>query len=181
MTGKTHLLFGVLCGIVASQAIPMDAGQQIAVIAACSIGSLAPDIDSPQSMINNFMPPLRLMTLFVSHRGIFHAIWIPLLLITSYWSNDAILYLSQIAGVQGFTIPDFILPVLWAIGIGWSSHIFLDALTPRGIPFFYPVGKSINLLPKIISIRTGGIVEFVFSLWVSVGIGTIILYLLDFI
>jgi membrane-bound metal-dependent hydrolase YbcI (DUF457 family) len=49
--------------------------------------------------------------------------------------------------------------VLW-FSLGWLCHIYADALTVRGVPLCAPFDLSkINLLPRILLIKTGSISE----------------------
>ncbi len=88
------------------------------------VGSLLPDID-----LKKGLPKFRQnRTLFNSHRGITHHLFIiPFLLILSVYVKD---YLSEVLGEY-----------LLSFTVGYASHLFLDALTPLGIPYkfsYYP-------------------------------------------
>jgi len=88
------------------------------------IGSLLPDID-----LKKGLPKFRQnRTLFNSHRGVTHHLFIlPFLLILSVYVKD---YLNGTIGKY-----------LLSFTVGYASHLFLDALTPLGIPYkfsYYP-------------------------------------------
>ncbi|WP_456455377.1 metal-dependent hydrolase [Thermovibrio sp.] len=88
------------------------------------IGSLLPDID-----LKKGLPKFRQnRTLFNSHRGITHHLFIlPFLLILSVYVKD---YFNESLGRY-----------LLSFTVGYASHLFLDALTPLGIPYklsYYP-------------------------------------------
>lgn len=121
MLAKTHRSFAV-ASASASMVIlakttsaftdvdPVQATATIGVvmIAAYLSGAL-PDIDQ-------YIP-------FMSHRGITHAIWIPLLLGYGTWAMRSEPYIFS--GLLGMTI-------------GYTSHIIGDAFSSAGIAFLYP-------------------------------------------
>lgn len=169
MLGKTHLLGGFVIGLAIVNFLPnADLQQSVAIVAGAALGSLLPDADHPQSMINGIIPFLRWTSLIVGHRGALHGLFIPLILISTYWTSEPFFYVFNyfvgMSEIQPIVIPIWVMTLFPAIGIGWLSHILLDALTPRGVPLFYPIKRPINLLPRLISIRTGGFLEFIFSI-----------------
>ena len=113
-------------------------------ICAGILGGLIPDIDHPGSKISAKVKPVsKLINLIFSHRGLFHA---PLLYI--------ILWI-----ISGFMIEDLALRFLSnAVFAGIVSHLILDALNPTGIPVFFPFSKEKTHLAKI---KTGGKFEIV--------------------
>lgn len=90
------------------------------------VGSLLPDIDHPQSLINRVLIVTRLLTLFVTHRGITHTLW-------------ALCFVAW----MGFSF----LPEAAAIGlvIGYASHLALDLITPQGIRPLYPAKLRVRI------------------------------------
>ncbi|WP_457679530.1 metal-dependent hydrolase [Thermovibrio sp.] len=112
------------------------------------VGSLLPDAD-----LKKGLPKFRQnRTLFNSHRGITHHLGIiPILLIASVLVKD---FVNRTLGVY-----------LLSFTVGYASHLFLDALTPLGIPYktsYYP-----RLSLKLV--RTGKIGE-VFVILALVGL-----------
>lgn len=152
MTGKTHLLIGLTVGLMMSQNQPILT--QAMIVSVAGIASLLPDIDSPNSTINSKIPPLKIIGFFVKHRGILHSILIPLLI-------AAAAYFFAPIGTQIFA---------YALALGYFSHLIADSVTIQGIPLLSPLPYQINLLPKILRIRTGGIVEFLISIGIILGI-----------
>ncbi len=67
------------------------------------------------------------------HRGITHSLF-------------ALFVLGTLTGTF---YPDILLPVI----IGYGSHLVLDSLTPKGVPWFWPIKKRF----KMPIIRTGSI------------------------
>jgi inner membrane protein len=49
-----------------------------------------------------------------------------------------------------------------ALVVGYSSHLFADALNKRGVPLLWPAGRPFRLLPG--GVRSGGVAEFVVAL-----------------
>ncbi len=144
MTGKTHLLIGLAASLALlnyRQGQPIEA----ALYAGIMIGSLAPDIDHPSSLITNWIPPLKIFSLFFEHRGIFHAAILPALM----------------AAAAAFIFPTHpIAPFISGLAIGWGLHLFADALTIRGIPALWPLSSVKIGLPIV---NTGGILEWIFG------------------
>lgn len=116
-----------------------------------AIGGLLPDIDTATSKISQKLGLVAFVVGKVTrHRGVTHTIF----LWTILW------------GLLAFFFPETLTYCL-AGYIGCLSHIFLDALTPSGVPLLWPVHKKkINFL----KIQTGGRIEAVLSLllWVAV-------------
>ncbi len=120
----THLAFGLLMSIIYISFFNMD-GPLIFVLIAL-LFSLFPDIDEHKSKIGRknkiISMPLKLL---VSHRGIFHTIYLPIILFA---------ILSNFSKTIGM-----------AMIIGYLSHLLMDALTRRGIRPLYPIiNRKIN-------------------------------------
>lgn len=133
MLFKTHLLFGILFGILALETIAVP--HPILFLLLFAFFSIFPDIDSPHSKLGKKLSLLSWIISFVfGHRGFIHSIWIPLTLSILFWYNG----LSYIA---------------IAIFSGYLTHLFVDALTRGGIRFLW-FGPRISGF-----FRTGGILE----------------------
>jgi inner membrane protein len=142
MTGKTHLIIGIGAGLLMVHHFPQPTHLlTVATIAAAGVGALLPDIDSPESTINSWFPPLRLLTLFFKHRGILHTVFIPLIL-----------------ALIGVGYPEMS-PWLFALAIGYLSHLAADCMTIHGLFVLYPIPFKVHLLPYGLRVQTGGIVE----------------------
>lgn len=128
MNGKTHLLTGIVAGVLLSR---YDPSIQVAVVTAASLGSLVPDIDHPQSLISSFIPGGFILSWFVgSHRGITHTA-----------------LAGFVAGGLAYLLTDNALIAL-AFGVGWFCHLVGDMLTPSGVPLLLPVPWRVRLLPR---------------------------------
>lgn len=143
MTGKTHLLIGVAASLAFMnyRPIPPETGLLIGIL----VGSLAPDIDHPSSLITNWIPPLKIFSYFFEHRGIFHAAILPVLMAAA----AAYLFPTHVAA-----------PYVSGLAMGWALHLAADALTIRGIPALWPITKLKIGLPIV---TTGGILEWIFG------------------
>jgi len=112
------------------------------------IGTIMPDIDTPTSFIGK---RFRLFGWLFLHRGIFHSVW--MLIILSVIIGTA----SQLAGL--------------AFALGYGLHLLLDALNHAGIRPFHPLSKH-----KIKGIfKTNGIFEKV--LFISCLVACLVLIL----
>jgi inner membrane protein len=138
MQFKTHLAFSLLIallavnfGIITPSAI---------FFAFVLLGSLLPDIDTPESFVGKAFRPIScIFRLFLGHRTVFHSIWVP----------SAIL----------IVIAAFNPAVGIAIFLGYISHLLIDMLTKSGIRPLYPLDFHISG-----PFRTGGLFEILIFL-----------------
>lgn len=150
MMGTTHAAIGALVGLVAASQINSEPSSAIALGVLGAFIALLPDIDHPNSKIRQRTGWIGHAALFwLPHRGITHTLW-------------AVLLVGLIAYV--------LLPVPLAIVItaAYASHIIADAMTPSGIRLLMPMKWKLR---SPLPIRTGGAVEWLFSLGVMVTIG----------
>ncbi len=149
MTGTTHIIGGVLTGLIYASAVP-EANPML-LAGASAVGSLIPDIDICTSKLGRkILPASFLIQLFIGHRTLFHA---PLLY-AGLW-----LLLSN-------SFPQF-QTIITALTIGIASHLFLDCLNPAGIPILYPIHKRFHLM----RIHTRGLTEKVLALGMVMFLG----------
>jgi len=138
VTGKTHLIIGLTAGLALALFTNSTVVNGLAITAAAGVGSLVPDIDTPNSTISNKARPIRLFTFWIPHRTLTHSLIVLGLV--------SLLSVLSVFGV--------------AFAIGYASHIVADMSTTRGIPLFYPLwGRSLHLLPYPLRLTTGGLVE----------------------
>lgn len=135
MTGKTHLVGGLLIGALIAPVLDVNIGYA----ALAGLGALLPDIDEPNSIIGRRIPGSFMVKFFFGHRGFWHSLL------------AATLFYILLLAVASNTVA-----VLFVTG--YISHLLLDALTPSGVPLLYPIKHkfSLNL------IKTGGITEYAF-------------------
>ena len=136
MTYKTHILGGILAGLVASRmGLAEGIVNESVIVGVSTFASLIPDIDTKGSKISNIAKlTSKVVTSISGPRGIFHT---------------PILYI-----VIAFLLNN-VLPQTVVIGFlaGVLAHIALDMLNSKGVPIFYPlVTKKIS----IARIRTRG-------------------------
>ncbi|WP_026695431.1 metal-dependent hydrolase [Peribacillus kribbensis] len=141
MEGKTHIVGGIAAG-----ALYLSTGGTIEndtmFFASCIAGSLIPDICSPTSTIGRMIPLLdNLVSKAFGHRTITHSL------------------LFLVAAFLLFRYTPWPAAFEFGIWLGMASHLFLDALTVRGIQFFWPFKIRVGLP---LGIRTGGSFEKVF-------------------
>lgn len=129
----THLLFSLLIGQLSSHYLGVQ--HQIVFIAVVCLFGILPDIDSHNSKVGKKIPLLSFMlNVFVGHRGVFHSLFIPIILYL------IILFLDY---------PSIAL----ALFIGYTSHLALDACTDSGVQLFWPFKYKIKGFIKTDSIR----------------------------
>src|SRR3989338_747422 len=116
----THLLFSLIAGTLLSVSFPSI--PSFVFISVCAFFGVFPDIDSLRSKIGTWVPFSKTASFILGHRGIFHSLIIP----ASLWLMSGFLGKTEVA---------------IAIVAGYSSHLFLDALTPKGIAPLYPFSK----------------------------------------
>lgn len=147
LNNKTHKIGGVCLGmitstILSSNDLSFDGLLSSGLIITGSIvGSLAPDIDHPESKVGRkfvLRPISILINKLFGHRTITHSLVTSsimfLLLFAFANSLNGFLKFICINSVIGFCV-------------GWLSHLLLDIITVKGIPIFYPiVKKKYNLL-----------------------------------
>ena len=132
----SHLAFGLLLSLLYIDFFGVE--NQVIFLLVVLFFSLFPDIDETKSKIGRENKILsKTINFFFGHRGIFHTIYIPVLLFL-------ILILFNVKVIIGI-----------AVFIGYLSHLFLDAITRHGIMPFYPIyNKRISGF-----IRTNSIIE----------------------
>lgn len=151
MTGKTHLSFALLIFLIAY----LIAGFREYYITAGAIllGSLLPDIDSPDSFIGKTIPGIpKVINILFGHRGVFHS------LIFLAICFLAALFVSAQAAI--------------ALAVGMASHLLLDALTVDGVPLLYPLKTRLRGF-----LRTGSLAEYLILALISLANAGILLYL----
>jgi inner membrane protein len=112
----THIAFGLLLGLLILKHISLPVNQHIFLIVLC-LASFFPDLDSATSFIGK---KFRIVSLFFKHRGAIHSITI--MIVTS-------IIFFLISRNPYYTI---------AFILGFSAHLLLDSITPKGVAFFWP-------------------------------------------
>lgn len=152
MNNKTHKIGGVCAGVVTSTLLfSNNIGFETAlssalIISGATIGSLAPDIDKPNSKMGKKLL-LKPISIFINkvfgHRTITHSVLMSIFM-TLCLLSTTVLFTSILNFIYSNLIIGFC--------VGWFSHLLLDSITVQGIPVFYPITKKkYNLL----SFKTG--------------------------
>ena len=157
MTGPTHLTFAAASSLALVSCFnPLFKWHYIAAVL---IGALAPDLDSPRSVIHTpskflkyFMPNSLadicdkfartvgwLVRKLLVHRSVLHSPFVAICLLSLAYSLNS-----------GF--------IFW-FAFAYSGHILLDFCTSGGIPYFSPFSKKTY---SAIALRTGSYLEIVF-------------------
>ncbi len=146
MLGKSHTLIGASAGTLMAHLVGAP------LLEGASVGGLAGafnDVDTPGSMFGRHLPPLW-HRLTVGHRGPTHS---PLF----------VLALAGLIWWAGFPL------VALFVATGMGAHILSDGVTEAGCPWFWPLSRKRMALPRLIAIKTGGVVEGVVVVGVLVG------------
>lgn len=148
MTGKTHKIGGAAVAMIYSAYIGLGAKETAIAVGVSVAGSLIPDIDKSSSTLGRKVPLLSIpIGKIAGHRQLFHYPYFYLILgfLGLHFFNEYSLY-------------------IYPLMLGIMSHLFLDSLTPLGIPLITPRGKKFNLL----SIKTGSMAENVLSYFIII-------------
>lgn len=128
MMFKTHLMFGILLGLLFVKLFSIEKGLLFVLVVA--FFSIFPDIDFHKSKIGRKVKPLSwLINLFVGHRGVIHSLFAALFFY--------LLLFILFGGTYGS-----------AALLGYFSHIFLDSLTKRGTKPLWPIRTRLTGILK---------------------------------
>ena len=122
MTTPTHIAFGLLTVAGSFSFFSMPLHRDLPAVACAIIGSVLPDIDSPNSYIGRVLPyastPIERQW---GHRTITHSLLCLLALSVMTW--PVLIWQT---------------PCYAALLLGYMSHIIADCATKSGVPLFYP-------------------------------------------
>jgi len=118
MLARTHVAFGLLAGILTL--MYADIANQLLFIVLVILGVFLPDVDHPESKVNNTLKITKIVPFFFSHRGFFHSIFAALAVFGLLWYFVGFIY--------GF-----------GLFVGYLSHLLSDALTVSGVNFLHPI------------------------------------------
>ena len=121
MLWRTHLLFGLVCGIFLQKYLGVQ--NLYAYYGLVLFGSLLPDIDHPKSFLGRRIWPIsKIISFFSKHRGILHSLLFGIIICLLMFK---------------FFNPGYGI----ALFIGFFSHLLSDAFSKEGINFLYPIAK----------------------------------------
>jgi len=122
MTAPTHIAFGLLTVAGSFSFFSMPLHRNLPAVVCAIIGSVLPDIDSPNSYIGRVLPyasiPIERQW---GHRTITHSLLCLLALSVMIWP-----------------LLIFQTPCYAAVILGYMSHLIADCATKSGVPLFYP-------------------------------------------
>ena len=137
MIAPTHLCFGVFNGLVLASLTTTIGAQsfgwniQTAINAiALSIGALAPDLDSPHSLVSRALPCSRLIHRRWGHRTLLHSFLGLLFAALSFYLLGECINLVFPFSIDSNGTAFF--------AVGYASHLIADCLSYRGVPFLFP-------------------------------------------
>jgi inner membrane protein len=145
MKAKTHLAFGFFSGIALMNFV--NIGNKYVFFGFLLLGSLLPDIDTPNSKISRKIPVIpRILSIFAKHRGIFHSVFLAAAFAAIVWM------FSKTYGLALFA--------------GYFSHLLIDGFTKSGVNLLHPISQLRIAGP----IETGKIWEWVLFAVIVAGI-----------
>lgn len=153
MMGYTHAAIGCVLALGVHHVFPQALGNSPEVLGMAALGSLAPDIDEPQSLLGKKLAviahPLKLL---FGHRGFTHSL--------------AALGLV-IAVLVGLSYTDYRIRPSYGLAfvLGYAGHLLADALTSSGAPLLWPNPRR---FASPLPMRTGGVAEHVLAVLVAV-------------
>jgi len=121
MRFKTHVVFGLLCGLFLFSYFANSLIDTLLFFVFVFLGCVFPDVDISNSWFNRTFKLGRVISVITKHRGVFHSLFVavPLSYLLYLWSH-----------LFGF-----------AFFFGYLSHLFLDGLNHAGINFIHPFSK----------------------------------------
>ena len=126
-----------------------------------AMGGLMPDLDHPKSVLGRRLPfiSLPLSSLF-GHRGFTHSLIMVVLMFVG---------LAYVTAHPDYSIGRW---MVMPLCVGYLSHILGDALTPSGVPLFYPkkTTYSLNLFKTRSPLETVAVGAFTLSVFYWGGI-----------
>lgn len=142
MNHKVHSIAGVVIaeGTLLYHGVPAFSFHTLGVMMCGYLAAMAPDLDKPGSFLTVHQP-FRAISEGLSrlgpHRGPAHSI-IALILVYMLFRHV-------------IPLPDV---YVWAIVLGFASHMFLDLFNAAGVMLLYPWEQDFKLLPSFMSVSS---------------------------
>lgn len=148
ITGKTHIAGGIFAGALIAQYLHLGVVETAGIMSMTAAAALIPDIDTESSKIGAVTRPVStIISRIFGHRKLFHAPLVyALLALALRESLPVTLYLGLVGGVL--------------------SHLLLDGMTRRGIPWLYPFHHS-NI--SISLFRANGVLDWLMLYALTLG------------
>lgn len=129
MQARSHLPFACTCWWLVATAVDEPITMANTTIAALS--GLLPDIDHPQSTVGRRIRFISVpIAKIFGHRGFTHS------LLAIFLMLAVLAYHPSLEAYADWSMP---------LAVGYLSHLLGDALTPSGVPLFYPYKKNFSL------------------------------------
>lgn len=126
MNSRTHLLIAMLAGWLYFRFFDIFTFEQKFLFALfLIIGALLPDIDNPHTSMGK---KHKIISSVTSHRGVLHAIWIPVIALA-----------VALMPINNLFI--FVKASLFGLAIGYLSHLIADMFTLVGVAPLAPLAK----------------------------------------
>ena len=159
MTGKTHILGGVLAGELTVAAAGIAPASVLPLLAGAAAGALVPDIDHRGSKISRSSIAGRVTSFAVSgvtsHRGVIHT---PVFILACGLLLGAVAFFARNHVGQS---------LLLGLLVGMLSRLILDTFNPAGIMWLWPISKK---KLHLASIRTNSLGELLVMAGLTVAI-----------
>ena len=144
MTAPTHTTFGLFLTAALFSLFALPLYKDLPAVGVTVLGSLLPDIDTPNSALGRLLPFLSIpIERRFGHRTVTHSL--------VWWLGLGVVSLPLV----------FVRPACYAgLLIGYASHLLADCMTKSGVPLFYPQ-SAVCVLPgsSRYRIRTGSLGE----------------------
>ncbi|MCX6726345.1 MAG: metal-dependent hydrolase [Candidatus Shapirobacteria bacterium] len=159
MISRTHeagAVAALLAIVVYHTPQGLTAQTVIIALIANTIGALLPDIDQASNRLWDLLPGGNftgkvLRNVFLGHRTLSHSI-LGILLVY----EGSVWLISQLFNNNFVNVE----VIIFALLIGYGSHLFLDGLTEEGLPLLWPIKWKFGFPPwKFLRIKTGHWVE----------------------
>jgi inner membrane protein len=132
MMARNHVPFAMACWWWWQIAI--CAPIEVQGTMAAAVGSLLPDLDHPESALGRRLPLISVpLSRLVGHRGVTHSL---LAVVGLFGVLLAVVAIPAYQGLGGLIMP---------LVMGYLSHILGDAMTPSGVPLFWPKRRTYSL------------------------------------
>ena len=143
MLFRTHLLFSLLIGSMLFSFFDINPFLFVFFVV---VGGMLPDIDKGSSKINNTLFVTKPIAFVTRHRGIFHSIFLALLV------SGALAFYNIYEGI--------------ALFIGYTSHLLIDSLNYAGVKWLHPI----PVLHVKGFIETGSITEHILTVVLGISV-----------
>lgn len=135
MRGKQHAALGLAYGSACCIAFfPDDIRKGAIFLAACTVGSLIPDIDLPTSTVGKAFKPLSVVIYCVcGHRGFVHSLLCSILLTMLLGYTESAFF------------PAYSVSYMYGFFSGYVLHLLQDSCTPYGVQLLWPFKYRFHL------------------------------------